>query len=291
VLLGKKIYFVSGAWQPKRGEEMNDVITMNSPGGGLATPKMPGHWVLARLGKRVLRPGGMELTRRMLDALDVGAKDDVVEFAPGLGLTAQLTLKRHPVSYTAIERDLAATEIVRSYLKGSRQKCVTGSADQTGLPAEVATVVYGEAMLTMQAPEMKRRIVGEARRLLKRGGRYAIHEMCLVGDNLDEEVKKEIKQALSQAIHVGVRPLSVSEWRDLMEAEGFEVQTEVRAPMHLLEPRRLLSDEGLSGTLRFIWNVLRDPDARARIFLMRSVFRRYQSHLAAVTLVGVKRER
>ncbi|MDT4895359.1 MAG: hypothetical protein QOH25_436 [Acidobacteriota bacterium] len=268
---------------------MNNVITMNSPGGGLATPKMPGHWVLARLGKRVLRPGGMELTRRMLDALCVGAKDDVVEFAPGLGLTAQLTLKRHPASYTAIERDAAAAEIVRGYLKGSRQKCVTGSADETGLPSEVATVVYGEAMLTMQTPEMKRRIITEARRLLKPGGRYAIHEMCLVGDDLDEEVKKEINQALSRAIHVGVRPLSVSEWRELMEAEGFEVQSEVRAPMHLLEPHRLLRDEGLRGTLRFIWNVLRDHDARGRVLMMRNVFRRYQSHLAAVTLVGVKR--
>ena len=29
------------------------------PGEGLQTAKMPGHWVLARLGKRVLRPGGM----------------------------------------------------------------------------------------------------------------------------------------------------------------------------------------------------------------------------------------
>jgi ubiquinone/menaquinone biosynthesis C-methylase UbiE len=277
------------AVQPKRGEEMNNVITMNSPGGGLATPKMPGHWVLARLGKRVLRPGGMELTRRMLDALGVGAKDDVVEFAPGLGLTAQLTLKRHPASYTAVERDAAAAEIVRSYLKGSRQKCVTGSADETGLPSEVATVVYGEAMLTMQTPEMKRRIIGEAHRLLKRGGRYAIHEMCLVGGDLDEKVKKEINQALSSAIHAGVRPLSVSEWSELMEAEGFEIQSEVRAPMHMLEPRRLLSDEGLRGTLRFIWNAVRDREARGRIFLMRSVFRRYQSNLAAVMRVGVKR--
>lgn len=268
---------------------MSNIMTMSSPGEGLATPKMPGHWVLARLGKRVLRPGGMELTRRMLDALNIVPEDDVVEFAPGLGLTAQLTLKRHPASYTAVERDAAAAEMVRKILKGPRQKCVTGSADQTGLPAEVATVVYGEAMLTMQTAEMKRRIVGEARRLLKSGGRYAIHEMCLVRDDLDEEVKKEINQALSRAIHVGVRPLTVSEWRELIEAEGFEVQSEVRAPMHLLEPRRLLSDEGLKRSLRFIWNVVRDREARARVLMMRNVFRRYQANLAAVTLICVKR--
>ena len=29
------------------------------PGVALAAEKMPGHWLLARLGKRVLRPGGV----------------------------------------------------------------------------------------------------------------------------------------------------------------------------------------------------------------------------------------
>ena len=50
--------------------------------------KMPGHWLLAKMGKRVLRPGGLELTRRLLSELAVTAVDDVVEFAPGLGITA-----------------------------------------------------------------------------------------------------------------------------------------------------------------------------------------------------------
>jgi SAM-dependent methyltransferase len=231
----------------------------------------------------------MELTRRMLAALTIVSADDVVEFAPGLGLTAQLALKRRPASYTAVEKDPAAVGIMSSYLKDSTQKCVRGSADQTGLPSELATVVYGEAMLTMQPPEMKRRIVREARRLLKRGGRYAIHEMCLVGDDLDEGRMKEINHALSRAIHVGVRPLSVSEWRALMEAEGFEVEVEARAPMHLLEPKRLLSDEGLKGTVRFIWNIMRDRESRERVLMMRRIFRRHQSNLAAVMMICVKR--
>ena len=268
---------------------MSNVLTMDGPCASLSQRNTPAHWLLAQLGKRVLRPGGMELTRRMLAALTIVSGDDVVEFAPGLGLTAQLALKRHPASYTAVERDATAAAIVSSYLKGSMQKCVRGGADQTGLPSEFATVVYGEAMLTMQTPEMKRRVVREARRLLKRGGRYAIHEMCLVGDDLDEDGKKEINQALSRAIHVGVRPLSVSEWRGLMQAEGFEVEVEACAPMHLLEPNRLLSDEGLKGTLRFVWNIVRDRESRKRVLIMRKVFRRYQSNLAAVMMICVKR--
>ncbi len=101
---------------------MQNAINLAQPGDRLKTQKMPGHWVLARLGKRVLRPGGMQLTRTMLSALRIQHADHVVEFAPGMGITAQLTLKLNPASYTAVERDEAATKIVGSYLAGERQR-------------------------------------------------------------------------------------------------------------------------------------------------------------------------
>ena len=60
----------------------------------------------------MLRPGGLELTLRMPDALDIGQEDDLVEFAPGLGVTARETLDRGPRSNTGIERnEEAATGI------------------------------------------------------------------------------------------------------------------------------------------------------------------------------------
>lgn len=89
-----------------------ETITRFASGEGLKANKMPGHWVLARLGKRVLRPGGMGLTRRMLTALRIQRADEVVEFAPGMGVTARLTLKLKPASYTAVDRDQAAAKIV-----------------------------------------------------------------------------------------------------------------------------------------------------------------------------------
>src|SRR5688572_1087831 len=179
---------------------------MTTAGEGLKTQKMPGHWVLARLGKRVLRPGGRELTRRMLKALRISTKDEVVEFAPGMGITAQLTLRAKPASYTAVERDEAAAQIVRGYLSGDRQECIIGSATDTGLPSESATVVYGEAMLTMQPAETKRQIIHEAYRLLKNQGRYGIHEMCLLADDMDDETRKRTERDLTGVVHHGVRP-------------------------------------------------------------------------------------
>lgn len=268
---------------------MTNNLSANTPGVDLKTEKMPGHWVLARLGKRVLRPGGMELTKRMLSALKINHDDKVVEFAPGMGVTAQLTLKLNPASYVAVERDETAAKIVASYLPADRGRCVIGSATKTGLESKSATVVYGEAMLTMQTEETKRSIVREAYRLLKPKGRYGIHEMCLLSDGLDEKTKKDTERALTSVVHHGVRPLSVSAWRELLRSEGFEIQMQELAPMALLEPRRLISDEGLAGALHFVWNGIRDSAARRRVLEMRSVFRSNRERLGAVTLVAIKK--
>jgi hypothetical protein len=263
-------------------------MTSTRPGEGLKTQKMPGHWVLARLGKRVLRPGGMELTRRMLKSLRISQADDVIEFAPGMGITARLTLALKPSSYTAVERDEAAAKIVSSYLSGASRRCVVGSAAETGLPSESVSVVYGEAMLTMQTDGVKRQIMREARRLLKQGGRYGIHEMCLTHESIDEDSRRKVERALTGVVHHGVRPLTVSEWRTLLEEEGFVVQSAENAPMSLLEPGRLIKDEGLRGALRFAWNVLRDGEARRRVLEMRKTFRRNREFLGGVALVAVK---
>ena len=267
---------------------MQTLEQLDLPGGGLSATRMPGHWLLARLGKRLLRPGGLGLTWRLLEALAIQPSDAVVEFAPGLGVTARMTLSLHPASYTAVEGDEAAANRARRFLTGTQQRCLVGNAAEAPLPDQSATVVYGEAMLTMHGPEQKRRIVQEAARLLRPGGRYGIHELCLVPDDLDGQIKREIEQALSRTVHVGARPLTATEWRALLKAEGFNVQTEAQRLMRLLEPDRLIQDEGFLGALHFVKDLICDKEARQRVLAMRRIFVKYRAHMAAIMLVGVK---
>lgn len=248
--------------------------------------KMPGHWLFARLGKRVLRPGGLELSRQLLHRLSITQDDDVIEFAPGLGVTAKMVLAGRPRSYTAIERDRQAAAVVQSYIAGPNQRCILGTAEDTGLPESSASIVYGEAMLSMQPSATKSRIIAEAARLLKINGRYGIHELCLVPDDLDQSVRDAIERDLSDEVHVGVRPLTAAEWRELLATAGLAIVAEHTAPMHLLEPARLVRDEGFLRAIRFAWNVVRHPVARRRVLAMRSVFRKYHKHLAAIALVA-----
>ncbi len=258
------------------------------PGEKLDMQKMPGHWALARVGKRVLRPGGLEMTQELLSALRIGPEDHVVEFAPGLGLTARKTLAAGPASYTAVERDGAAAKLVNGYLTGPNQRCIRGSAQDTGLDADSATVVYGEAMLTMQTTEQKRRIIREAARLLRPGGRYGVHEICLMPDDLADDEVRVLEADLARAIRSGVRPLRRSEWRELFESADLRVVREFTNDFHLLEPRRMLQDEGFFGSARILFNMLRDGEARRRVIEMRRAIRRYADRMQAIMLIGVK---
>ncbi len=113
----------------------------------------------------------------------------------------------------------------------------------------------------MQPEQRKREIVAEAWRLLEPGGRYAIHELALVPDGLDPVIGQEVAQALSQTIHVGARRCHRRRGERLLIDQGFSITTTAAAPMALLEPRRLLRDEG-RGVLRLAVNLLRDGDAR-----------------------------
>lgn len=260
-----------------------------APGAGLDASRMPGHWLLARLGKRVLRPGGVDLTHWMLDSLSIGPDDRVVELAGGLGATAALALRRSPDSYTAVDRDPAAVAALSALTAPGRTdiRAVRSDACDTGLPDGSATVVYAEAMLTMQPQPAKRRIVREARRLLTdTGGRCAIHEMCLLPDDVDPALAYRIARDLAGTIHVGARPLTPAAWQALLTDEGFTVTAWKTTPMALLGPRRMVADEGLVRALAIARRALPDPTARRRVREMRRVFRRHRAHLGAISLIA-----
>ncbi|KFI52256.1 class I SAM-dependent methyltransferase [Bifidobacterium biavatii] len=271
--------------QTERAAKATDIPASCLPQSDRDVEHMQGHWVLARLGKRVLRPGGERLTKRMLAQVTITGRR-VVEFAPGLGRTTRLIMAAGPSAYTGIDRDERVVDIIKPLADSVNGTCVQADAASTGLPSESADVVIGEAMLTMQSERGKRAIIAEAHRLLKPGGLYAIHEMGLAPNDLDESVKDAIRKDLARAIKVNARPLTDAEWRSLLESEGFEVLRSGSEPMALLKMRRNLADEGVSGVLRIMHNVLAHRDLRARVLQMRRVFNEYGDKLTGVAFVA-----
>lgn len=265
---------------------MSPVHEVHAFGADLPVDKMPAHWLMARLGKRVLRPGGVETTHWLLQHARIAPNDDVVELAPGVGTTARELLALHPASYVGVERDEAAASFIRDTL-GLR--IVNADASRTGLPNGSATVVIGEAVLSMQGASRKRAIFSEAHRLLRGDGRYVIHELGIAPDDTTSEQLRKIEQELSRSIRVNVRIGTVTHWREWLEAQGFEVEAQHTAPMRLLEPERLIADEGVAGTARFLFNMARTPGATRRLWEVWSTFRRLEPRLCAVAFVARRR--
>lgn len=260
-----------------------------TPGTDRPVAQQSGHWLLASIGKKVLRPGGRETTEWLLAHLSLpGAR--VVELAPGLGTTARDLLAQRPASYVGVEEDPVACRTVAKLLDASQnQRVVEANAKSTGLDDASADVVIGEAMLTMQGEKGKRAIMAEAARILRPDGLYAIHELGLTPDTIDEESKTDIRKRLARSIHVNARPLTMAEWSELAEEAGFAVVDTYETAMGLLDPKRMLADEGALGVARIVGNLIRKPDVRARVMDMRTVFRDYADHLAGVGLVLKKK--
>ncbi len=248
--------------------------------------QVQGHWLLARLGKRVLRPGGLQMTRALLENAGV-TEQHVVEFAPGLGRTATLVLDHSPAGYVGVDADPKAAEII-DRIVSPRGRAIAAEAASSGLPDASADVVLAEGVLTIQSTAGKRQIIGEGARLLRPGGRFILHELALRERTVADGAGDTVRKTLVQAMHVNARPHTVSEWKQLLEEAGLQVQMVRFDDLALLEPQRILADEGVVGTLRFARNLARDKQARRRVRTMARTMRSQKAALHAVGLVAVK---
>jgi len=247
-----------------------------------------GHWLLAKMGKKVLRPGGRELTLKLVDNLNINRDDTVVEFAPGMGFTASLLLEKKPKYYTGIELNEEAASLLQKKINYNGYKIVNASASSTGLKNNSVNKVIGEAMLTMQSDHRKSEIIKEAYRILKPGGFYGIHELGLTPDNIDANVKNDVQVSLAKAIKVNARPLTKTEWCTLLENEGFVIKKIEENSMSLLKLKRIIADEGVLRTLKIYFNILTHPKAKMKISEMSKTFNKYEDNLTAFAIIAEK---
>lgn len=257
------------------------------PGEHLDPATMPAHWLLARLGKKVMRPGGSTLSDAMLSGLAIGPDDHVVDLAPAFGDTVRRVAAAGPASFRGVERGEAEARRAQS-LGAGRYECVVAEPEATGLPAHSASVVYGEACLSLETDETKRRIVAEAARLLRPGGRLGLHELLLTPDDIGAADKRRIETDLTRTVRVRARPLTLGEWSALLGEAGFVLDRVTPAPLLLLSPRSLVRDEGWDGTVRLLARTLRQRVVRRRVLELWKTIRRERRNLGAVVIVATR---
>lgn len=94
--------------------------------------------------------------------------------------------------------------------------------------------------------------------------------------------------ASDDIVELGAKPLTLEGWTALLAEQGLVVEWHERAPLHLLEPRRIIDDEGLWGAFRFWRNARRTPGARDRLRAMRQGFQLQGRLMGGIAILARK---
>ncbi|NJM61221.1 MAG: class I SAM-dependent methyltransferase [Oscillatoriales cyanobacterium RU_3_3] len=250
----------------------------------------PGHQVLAAAGKKMLRPGGKIATETLFEWANFQAGETVLELAASFGYSSIALAQRFGVKVIGVEKNpdsvaRARANIAAAGLTG-QVKIVEGDifhldriSQQFSQPFDF---VLAEAILTMQSPSGKAKIVSGICDRLKPGGKFLSHEL------LARNREAEIHQALSEVIRVNSTPLSESDWIAVCQNGGLQVEKCQTGPMGLLNLQRMLEDEGFVSTVRILWNVLSKPQMRDRVLAMRRVFQKFDRDLGYIVFCAQK---
>lgn len=245
----------------------------------------PGHQLLAAAGKKTLRPGGRVATEQLFQWADFQPGETVLELACSFGDNAIALAQRYNLRVVGIENNPDSIARARANVAAAglsdRVEIIEGDIFHLDRLNDQFDYVLAEAILTMQSPSGKAKILASVRDRLKPGGKFLSHELAA------HDREAEIHRALAEAIRVNATPLSEANWIAACETAGLTVQEHQMGAMNLLNPRQMLQDEGAIGTARILWNVLTQPPLRKRVLAMRRVFQKYQQDLGYIVLCAI----
>ena len=163
-------------------------------------------------------------------------------------------------------RSRSGRRLLTAQAVGSRGRVVEGDAAATGLDDASADAVIGEAMLTMQSDRAKAAIVAEAHRCYVRG---PVRDPRTRSTPTPSATMRRPRSAnrwpapsRSTPAHSPSR-----EWRKTVHRQRLHHREGSSfAPMALLEPRRVIADEGCRARCASsrMWSVTQGPQAYSR---------------------------
>ncbi len=247
--------------------------------------KASGHEVLAAAGKRYLRPGGRQATEQLFQWANFQPGETVLELASSFGYSAITLAKRYNVKVVGVEKNPDSVARARANIRAAglenQIEIIEGDIFHLEAIPGKFDYVLAEAILTMQSPPGKAKVLNGIHNKLKPGGKFLCHEL------LARDKEEEIHSELAKVIRVNSTPLSEANWIVACATAGLQVQKHQTGTMALLNLRRMFQDEGVVNTLQILWNILTHESIRKRVLEMRSIFQKYRHELGYIILCAV----
>lgn len=239
----------------------------------------------AKLGKRVINPGGIAGREQLFAQLNIKPGSRVLEVGCGSGHTACVMAERFQCQVTAV--DLSASMVVAARARvaqaglESRVRCEV--ADVTWLPFAEASFDYVIVQAVLMFVD-KARALAEIHRVLKPGGQLGGIEFAW--QHTPPENVRESTHNICGCTVLEFHPRGI--WAKWLERADFgRVQSDER-PFALLSIPGFLRDEGVLNSLRVAGRVLRRRSHRQRMIEIWRHFSRQRAHFSYVILTGHK---
>ncbi|MBH8555227.1 class I SAM-dependent methyltransferase [Nostocaceae cyanobacterium CENA357] len=244
-----------------------------------------GHEVLAAAGKKYLRPGGRIATEKLFQWANFQPGETVLELASSFGYSAISLAQRYDVKVVGIEKNpdsvARARENIRAAGLENQIEIIEGDIFHLDHIPGKFDYVLAEAILTMQSPPGKAKLLTAIHNRLKPGGKFLSHEL------LASDKEEQIHVDLARTIRVNSTPLSEANWIAAFTTAGLQVQKHQTSPINLLNLGRMFQDEGIFNTIQILWNILTHKSIRQRVLEMRQVFNKYSQELGYIIVCAV----
>ncbi|PIE53812.1 MAG: SAM-dependent methyltransferase [Dethiosulfovibrio peptidovorans] len=247
--------------------------------------RVPGHELLARIGKKTLRPGGKVATEWLIERAGISKNSNVLEVACNMGTTLIDVASKYGANIVGVDMSENALKTAASNIRdaGFEDAIELVKADARNLPFEdeCFDVVINEAMLTMLSNEDKKKAIGEYFRVLKNGGVLLTHDVNLPNED------PELIGALRKVINIPATPLSEDHWVQLFKNVGFDHCEIKTGRMAFMSEEGLVRDEGFEGMMRIYENASKDPNYE-QFLEMKKFFMENEDKFCYIALVSRK---
>ena len=263
--------------EPQFGEcvgrgDLNESGTCNASQDGLSIARCDiFDFIAYHVGKQVMHPGGLGATRRLAEACKIDPGSHVLDIACGRGTSAIYIANRYGCRVTGIDlsTDLVAEANSLARRSGVPNRVSFKVGDATALPSADGKfdVVMSQAILMLVTDA--NRVIKEALRVVRPGGRYGALELTL-SDDAPASVVKAAQSEISASCIEHAR--TAKGWQErFIEAGGTVVDTLTGSMEE--DFKTLLDNEGPKNAAKIMLRWVFNSRIRTRMDAMNRFFR------------------